>query len=126
LKTRGVRFLAVVLIGLGWTVVSDAANAGGSTAARYAEMREACGEQGGRFEQSWLYNDQGVQWGEALSCATSVGYVTCQDNVCRSGRWGRSDGMTTASGGQADDGDVMEFPAEAATFLDAVAALAVK
>jgi len=126
MKKKGVRFLAVVLFGLGWTVASDAADAGGSTAARYAEMREACGEQGGKFEQSWLYNDQGVRWGEVLSCSTRIGYVSCQDDVCRSGRWGRSGGTATAYSGQSDDGDVMQFPAEPVAFANAVAALAVK
>lgn len=109
--------LAAVLMGLGWTFVSGAAYSDSNTVVRYAGMRKVCTEYGGRFERSWLYNDQGARWGEVLSCATNWGSITCQGNVCQGRRWARSNGV--------NDG-ALQFPAEAVALADVLAALAGK
>lgn len=125
MKVHANHALAVVLIALCWAVVSSAVHAESNTALRHAELRKACTEQGGRFELSWIYNDQGVQWGKVLSCSTGTGYITCQGNVCRGGRWVLSDGVTAVEAGP--DGDsVVRFPAEPAAFSAALAALSQK
>lgn len=121
MKTAKLHVLAGALIGLGWAAASGAAFAGGDTATRHAEMRQACTEQGGRFEQSWSYNDQGMQWGKVRSCSTSRGFVTCQDAVCRSDYWDRPARDTTAA--ERPEGTV-QFPAEPVAFASALAALA--
>jgi hypothetical protein len=81
---------------------------------------------GGRFELSWIYNDQGVQWGEVLSCSTNAGYITCQDDICRAGRWAPADGVMAADGRSADDDDAGQFPAEPTAFAAALAAFSGK
>ena len=115
LKTSGV--LAAVLIGLGGTLVPGAAYSDANAAVRLDGMRKMCTKHGGRFERSWLYNDQGVQWGEVLSCATRWGSITCQENVCRSRRRDRA--------GEAA-GRAKQFPAKPAAIAGALAALAGK
>lgn len=117
--------LAIALIGLCLAVVLGVAHAGSNTTAQYA-LRKACTEQGGRFERSWVYNDQGVQWGRVLSCSTGAGYITCQDNVCRGGRWDRPDGVTAADIGPDDSNGAVRFPAEPVAFSAALAALSGK
>ena len=118
--------LAAVLFGLYGIAGSGAAHAESNTALQHAALHKACIEQGGRFEQSWIYNDQGMQWGKVLSCATSAGYVSCQGSTCRGGRWILRGGTTVADNGPDDNGGVVRFPAEPAAFASAVAALAEK
>lgn len=125
MKVQANHALAVVLIALGWAVSSSAAHAESNTALRHAELRKACTQQGGRFEQSWIYNDQGVQWSRVLSCSTSAGYITCQGKVCRGGRWILSDGVPAAEAGL-DDDSVVRFAAEPAALSAALAALSQK
>ena len=115
--------LAAVLMGLCLTAVSGAAGAESDTARKQLALRQACTEQGGRFEQSWIYNDQGMQWGEVLSCSTSAGYVTCQDNVCRGGRWAFDNNATAAKTGPDDSDGAVRFPAEPASFSAALSQL---
>lgn len=117
--------LATALAAFGWAVVSGAAHAGNDLASQHAALRKACTEQGGRFEQSWIYNDQGIRWGEVRSCSTSAGYITCQGNFCRGGRWAPLGGVPAAAGRPENDG-AMRFPAEPAAFSDALAVLSGK
>jgi len=117
---------AAVLIGLCLAFVSGNAYAENNTASHNAALRKACVQQDGRFEQSWIYNDQGVQWGKVVSCTTSSGYVRCQDNHCRSGRWILRDGATASNAGSGDKGTVKQFLAEPAAFSKALAALSRK
>lgn len=126
LKTGGNYVPAAVMIGLCWAVVSGAALAEGNTALQHAALHKACAEQGGRFERSWTYNDQGTQWGEVLSCSTSAGYITCQANVCQGSRWALPDGVTAAGGGPDSDSGTVQFPADPAAFSAALAALSGK
>ena len=117
MNKTGRYMLVATLIGLGWAFASGAVYAEANTATRHAELREACTEQGGRFEQSWRYNDQGLQWGAVLTCSTRAGYVICQDGVCRSGRWARFDGDG------ASDESAVQFRAEPTAVADRLAAL---
>lgn len=112
-----------VLLGLFALPGSGAVLAESNTALQHAALRAACAEQSGRFEKSWAYNDQGVRWGEILTCSTSFGQVTCQDNLCRSARWVvRSSAMATVDGsGSGDSGQ--RFVAEPRAFSAALAAL---
>ncbi|MDJ0948576.1 MAG: hypothetical protein QNJ94_06615 [Alphaproteobacteria bacterium] len=120
------RTLAAVLMGLGWTLASSAALAESNAAVQHAGLRKVCIEHDGRFERSWLYNDQGMQWGEQLSCTTDRGFVTCRDKVCRSGRWTRADGVAVEAGRQDRADGATRFPAEPVALADALAALAAK
>lgn len=126
MKTQISHAQAAVLIGLCLAFVSGTAQAENNTASHNAALRKACSEQDGRFEQSWVYNDQGVQWGEVVSCTTSSGYVRCQDNHCRSGRWILRDGATASKAGSVNKGTVKQFLAEPAAFSNALAALSKK
>ena len=86
-------------------------------------MRQICAEQGGRFEQFWRYNDQGMQWGHVMSCTTNAGFVTCQDSVCRSGQWVRTaDGRVVDEPG--GDDSTVNFPTDPAAIARALVALA--
>ncbi|MCG8542779.1 MAG: hypothetical protein MJE12_01090 [Alphaproteobacteria bacterium] len=114
---------AAILIGLGWTTVSGAARAAENTALHHSVLRKACAEHGGRFQESWIYNDQGVQWGKVLSCATSAGYVSCQGNFCRGSRWARGQGATAQNGGPDNKDRVMQFTTDPADFSAALIAL---
>ena len=78
-------------------------------------MRQVCTKHGGRFERSWLYNDQGAKWGEVLSCATRWGSITCQKNICRSRQRVRSG---------AANGGAKQFPAKPGAIAEALIALA--
>ena len=126
MKAEGSFVPTAALIGLCWAAVSGAAQAESNTALLHAAMRDACNEQGGRFERSWSYNDQGMKWGEILTCATSAGYVKCQGKVCQSGRWVRRDGATATGAGPGKNDGAVQFPAEPAGFSAALAALAGK
>ena len=123
MKTALKTATVAALIGLGWAGASTAAYAESNTALQHAALRKACTDQGGRFELSWIYNDQGLQWGKVLSCATSAGYVTCQGNVCRGGRWVLADGVTPVQGGTENEDSAVQFPAEPVAFSAALAAL---
>lgn len=118
--------MAAALIGLSWAMAAGAAHAESNRALQHAALRKACTEQGGRFEQSWAYNDQGVQWGKILSCSTGAGYVTCQDNFCRGGRWVWPDGGAAAEIGPDDNDGAVRFPAEPGAFSAALAAFSGK
>lgn len=117
---------AAVLVGLCSAFVSGAAFAESNTAVHHAALRKACTAQDGRFEQSWAYNDQGVQWGKVVSCVTSAGYVRCQDNTCRSGRWALRGSSTASKTGSTKNDGVARFAAEPAAFSAALAALSGK
>ncbi len=75
--------LALAIGAMGAITVTTGAHAGSNTALQRVALRQACTDQGGRFETSWMYNDQGAQWGRVLSCVTSARSITCQGNVCR-------------------------------------------
>ena len=126
MKTHLNHAQAAVLIGLCLAVVSGVAHAENNTASHNAALRKACAQQDGRFEQSWIYNDQGVQWGQVVSCATNAGYVRCQDNHCRSGRWILRDGTTASKVDPGNTGAIKQFAAEPTAFSDALAALSKK
>ena len=125
MKARRSYVATAVIIGLCGAVVSGVALAEGNTALQHSALRKACAEQGGRFERSWSYNDQGTQWGEVLTCSTSAGHITCQGNVCRGSRWARPGGATAAYGG-ADSHGGAQFPADPAAFSAALAAISGK
>jgi len=65
---------------------SGPAAASGAVAKADADFQTICEAFGGRFSQTWLYNDQGAKWGEVETCKTLAGTVTCQSGVCRSDR----------------------------------------
>ena len=109
--------LAAVLIGLGFTLVSGVAYSDGNSAIRISDMRHVCTKHGGRFAQSWLYNDRGAKWGEVLSCATPWGSITCQKNICRSQRRVHCGAV---------DGRAKQFPARPGAIAEALIALARK
>lgn len=96
--------LVAAMIGLSGVVVPGVVHAGNEAAPGVAALQKACTEGGGRFELSWAYDDQGVQWGRIMSCSTELGHITCQDNICR------GDGA-------------MRFPAEPLAFSAALAEL---
>ena len=115
---------AVLLAGLCWMIAPEGVHAGNDIASQHATMRHACAKHGGRFELSWMYNDQGVRWGRVLSCSTSIGYIRCQSNNCRASRWVLRDGAEVDKDGRAKGQDATRFPAEASAFSDALAVLA--
>lgn len=116
------RISAAILMGLCWAAASGAAQADTNTAMQQLALHKACVEKGGRFEQSWIYNDQGVQWGKVVSCSTSAGYVTCQGNTCRGSRWAHANGSTGNEEKSKSDGAV-RFPAEPVAFSAALSTL---
>ena len=101
--------MAAVAIGL-CAAFANAAHAENQFASQRIELREACLEQGGVFRRMWAYNDQGVRWGETLSCATKTGTITCRGGVCRTGTMSRPNGTKT-------------FPAETHAFSAMLSAL---
>ncbi|MGI9413814.1 MAG: hypothetical protein ACR2PM_09095 [Hyphomicrobiales bacterium] len=123
MKTMARTTLAMALIGFGWAAASGAAQAGNSTAMQHAELRKVCTQRGGRFEQTWLYDDQGIRWGNVLSCATSAGYVICRASTCQSVRWPRSHGLPVAADERSKSIAAKKFPAEPIGFADALSAL---
>ncbi len=106
--------MAAAAIGLCCAILSNAANAESNTVARQAELHQACMQHDGQFEQSWIYNDQGVKWGKVVSCTTKTGKIKCQGDVCRSD-------SVTASNNLAES-----FPAEPAAFSNMLTALSGK
>ena len=126
MKTKRSYTLAAALICLGWAFTSGIANAESDMTGSEVEMHKACAEQGGRFEQSWLYNDQGTQWGRVVSCSTDVGTVICRDKVCQSTRRERPGGATAPGNGTGDVHGTELIPNEAATFASLLATLAEK
>ena len=123
MKARRSGVLAALLIGMGWAAASGSSQAESTASLTEAEVRQICAEYGGRFEQFWRYNDQGMQWGHVMSCTTDAGFVTCQDRVCRSGQWVRPEGGEVANepGG---DGDSVRFPTDPDAIARALVALA--
>ena len=84
MRLKATRVALALAIGtVGAITATAAAHAESNTASQHIALRQACSEQGGRFEASWMYNDQGTQWGRVLSCVTSARSITCQGNVCR-------------------------------------------
>ena len=95
---RTIFILAVSLAGFCIPVIYGSANAGSAMATRHAAIRDACTEQGGRFEVTWMYNDQIVRWGDVVSCTTREGLVRCEGKTCRASRWVTGTvGMKTAA-----------------------------
>lgn len=123
MKTRLFHAQAAVLFGLSLAFVSGVAHAESNKALNHAALRKVCTEQDGRFEQAWLYNDQGMQWGDVVSCVTNTGYIRCQGNFCRSGRWMRRDAVAASSTGARKNDVVEQFVAEPAAFSAALTAL---
>jgi hypothetical protein len=115
--------LAVLLAGLCWSVSSSAAHSDSNLALQYAAMRTACADRGGRLEKSWMYNDQGVRWGRVVSCSTSVGFIRCENDLCRINRWGSREGAWMAKGERATDHSALRFEAEPKAFFEALVAL---
>ena len=75
--------LVAAMIAVSGVVAPGVVQAGSEAAPGIAALQKACTEVGGRFELSWAYDDQGVQWGRVVSCSTELGQITCQDNICR-------------------------------------------
>lgn len=122
-KARVAQALVAVVMGVSGAVTAGTAHADTETAPGHAALQQACSEGGGRFELSWAYDDRGVRWGRVVSCSTDVGYITCQDNICRSGRRDLSTDMDMVDR-RPDRGDgVMRFPAEPVAFSAALSAL---
>ena len=63
----------------------------------------ACAEREGRFEITWLYNDQGIKWGEVVSCTTETRIVACQSGVCRTLRTRPDDRLIASATSEKDD-----------------------
>ena len=74
--------IATAIIALGFSANPSQTLAGepGSTADK---LQRACTVAAGRFEQGWIYNDTGVQWGEITSCVTENIPLSCQEDICR-------------------------------------------
>lgn len=109
--------LVAAVIGFSGLVVPGVVHAGNEATPRLAALQKACIEGGGRFELSWAYDDQGVQWGRVVSCSTELGHITCQDNICRGDRGVLPDDSQ-------DRGDsAMRFPAEPMAFSAALSEL---
>ena len=108
--------VAPVLIGMCWAGVQ------GSVAAEYdtASWREACTVHGGLFEQTWAYNDQGMKWGEILSCSVDAGTITCRSGICRIGRGSRPGDVMATTDGRVGFGVEKQFPAETQAFSAAL------
>ena len=123
MMTRRQQTTAVVLAVLASLMMAGTANAGSDHAQRHEAMRKACSEQGGRFEQSWRYNDQGMQWGDMVSCSTSIGFVKCEDEVCRSGRWSEANPGAPANGVPGLTNGTAQASAGPSTFADLLAQL---
>jgi len=124
MNMKDARVLAFALVGLGCAVYAGSVSAESRIGALQTEMQKACVELGGRFEQSWKYNDQGMQWGRVLSCSTSMGTVTCQDRICQSIQSTRPDSVA-GTGRWTDPSDsASTFPINSADFASALAALA--
>ena len=103
--------MAAIAMGACCASMSGSALAENDAASKQAALRDACVQQDGRFEISWLYNDQGVKWGKVMSCSTKANMITCQGNVCKSAANGSVSGS---------------FPAEPSAFSNALAALSGK
>ena len=117
LKVGVYQALVAAMIGLSGVGVPGAVHAGNEAVPGLAAMQKACTDSGGRFELSWAYDDQGVQWGRVVSCSTESGHITCQDNICRGNR-----GVLTDGGRDRSDG-AMWFPAEPLAFSAALSEL---
>ena len=115
--------MAAIALGLSWGFVASPANAGSEIASQRDGLREVCTRQGGLFERSWAYNDQGMKWGEILSCSTSTGTIICRSGVCRVGARSRSNGATMAAGDATGIGGTAPFPAEMHAFSAALSGL---
>ena len=98
-------------------------HAGDNIAVQHLTLQKACTAQGGRFERSWTYDDQGVQWGKVVSCSTGHGYITCRADVCRAGRWVKSDGEAVANARKGKTKGSLEFPAEPVAFSAALSVI---
>jgi hypothetical protein len=73
--------IAAAIVALGFSANPSQVQAGepGGTTDM---LQRACTVAAGRFEQGWLYNDTGVQWGKITSCVTDTIRLTCQDDTC--------------------------------------------
>ena len=71
---------AIVALGFGAYPSQSPAGEPGGTADM---LQHACTVATGRFEEGWVYNGTGVQWGELASCVTENIRLTCQDDTCR-------------------------------------------
>ena len=104
---------AAVLIGLTGTAYSTGAGAADLITPRQAQFQQACTQFGGRFEQGWRYNDQGVQWGKVISCAADGVAITCEGESCSAIARDASNRRSTVG---ADAERVLTFAAEPAAF----------
>lgn len=125
MNARNSRALAALMIGLGCAAVSGAARAESDTTTLHAEMREICAELGGRFEETWRYNDQGVQWGRVASCSTSAGHVICQGSVCQTSRQALSKPRLIGKGPDSN-GSTAKIPSNSSAIAGALAALSIQ
>ena len=121
MNAKGSHTLVALVFATVAMAAAGTAQADESMAMQHAEMRQACAAQDGRFEKSWMYNDQGMKWGLVLSCVTGAGIVSCQDNVCETRRWARRD--TTGTDSELETTKVIRTQTEPAVFADALAAL---
>ncbi len=123
MDVRRSQALVAAMIGLAWALAPGSSQAESITPELQSEVRQICAEHGGRFEEYWRYNDQGMQWGHVMSCSTGTGFVTCQDRACRSGHWVQPDGGTADNEAGGNDATA-QFPTDPATIARALVALA--
>ena len=115
MKVIGATLRVAVLIALTGTAYSIGANAADLITPQQAQFQEACTQFGGRFEQGWRYNDQGVQWGKVISCAADGVSITCEGESCSAKA--RDDSLRGSAVGSATDAKgVLTFAAEPAAF----------
>lgn len=74
--------IAAAIIALGFSS-NTSQTLGGEPGGTADMLQRACTVAAGRFEQGWIYNDTGVQWGEVTSCVTENIRLSCQDDICR-------------------------------------------
>ncbi len=115
MKVIGATLRVAVLIALTGTAYSIGANAADLITPQQAQFQEACAEFGGRFEQGWRYNDQGVQWGKVISCAADGVAITCEGDSCSAIARDASNRRSTVG---ADAERVLTFAAEPAAFAE--------
>ncbi len=117
MKVIGAVVRTALLIGLSGTAYSTGASAADLITPRQAQFQQACTQFGGRFEQGWRYNDQGVQWGKVISCAADGVAITCEGESCSAtARDASNRGITV--GAAADAERVLTFAAEPAAFAE--------
>lgn len=115
MKVIGTVVRTALLIGLTGTALSTGASAADMITPRQTQFQQACTQFGGRFEEAWRYNDQGVQWGKVISCAADGVSIICEGESCAA--VARDDSRQRSTVGAATDANgILTFAAEPTTF----------